>query len=111
MVIKNKHFETIDGIIAWQQAQFHNSQTWINLGDFQAHLTDDGAGGLQSQWTNTGQGPLTANLTIEIPKKGNLWVLGNVTPNAIAQPVINETLQIIGKPDDQGGYAIDWGDH
>jgi general secretion pathway protein N len=110
-VIKNKNFETIDGTITWQQAQFHNSKTWINLGDFQAHLTDNKAGGLQSRWTNSEQGPLTVDLTIEVPKKNSLRISGNITPHATAQPVIHETLHIIGKPDNQGGYAIDWRDH
>jgi hypothetical protein len=77
----------------------------------QADLTDDKAGGLHSRWTDSRQGPLMADFTIEAPRQDSLRILGNITPKTTAQPVIHETLQIIGKPNKQGGYTIDWRDH
>ena len=110
IVMKNEHVYEADGVITWRQAQFHNSQTWVDLGNLQARLTDDETGGLLGRINEAGQGPLITDLTIAAPKEGGIKVSGDIIPKNTAQPAIHDILQIIGKSDNQGRYSIEWQD-
>ena len=112
MVFKKGSFSDIEGVIKWRQAQFHNSRTWIDLGDLEIRLSDNGAGGVQGKLTNIDPEPLITDLTIEIPRTSGLSIAGEVTPNSKEQSTSNEALhqilQMIGKPNERGGYVIAW---
>ena len=112
MVFKAGNFSEVEGIIKWRKAQFHNSRTWIDLGDLEVSLSNNGVGEMQGKLTNIEPGPLTTDLTIEIPKASGLSISGEVALNSKEQSTSNEALQhmlqIIGKPNKQGGYVIAW---
>ena len=112
MSFKKGSVSDVEGVIKWRKAQFHNSRTWVDLGNLEIRLSDNGAGDMQGKLTNIGPGPLTADLTIEISSTSGLSISGEVTPNVKEQSTSNEafhqTLQIIGKPNKRGGYVIAW---
>ena len=112
MVFKKGSFSDIEGVIKWRQAQFHNSRTWIDLGDLEIRLSDNGAGGVQGKLTNIDPEPLITDLTIEMPRTSGLSISGEATPNSKEQSTSNEALhqilQMIGKPNKRGGYMIAW---
>ena len=110
IVMKDRHFYDVDGVITWQQAHFHNSRTWVDLGNLQARLTDDDNGGLLGRVKEADQGPLITDLTIAAPKEEGLKISGDIIPQNTAHPAIREILQIVGKSDNQGRYNIDWRD-
>jgi len=102
----------LDGALQWRRAQAHNSLAWISLGNLQARLSDDQAGGLASQWQDIQasgeEGPVAMDMKVQLPVDGGVIALGNVTPRGSAAPEITQILQTLFESDAKGGYRISW---
>lgn len=104
----DNQFKDLQGQLSWQEAEIHNSQRWIGLGDLQATLDDDQAGGVITQWSAKEGGPIATDLKIQLPSGGGSLIRGKVTPARNADEAIYQSLQVIGEPAGNGAYSIDW---
>lgn len=104
----DNQFKELQGQLVWQEAEVHNSQRWVGLGDLQAQLDDDQAGGVITQWSAKEGGPIATDIKIQLPLGGGSFIKGKVTPARNADEAIYQSLQIIGEPVGNGAYGIDW---
>ncbi len=100
--------------LLWQRASLYNGNQWIPLGDIQSRISDDGNGGVVSQWNNveSARKPspvalnLNAGVTALASAKPVLKVTGTVTPGPRAT-ALQQMLQFVGEPTGNGAYRID----
>lgn len=105
---------TTELTILWQRAALYNGDQWIPLGDLEGKVSDDGEGGLISQWkspnlTDTSQPvkiELQARLTNLTTPKPTVRITGTINPGTRAE-VLEPILRFVGEPTGDGSWRID----
>lgn len=92
---------------SWTNADYHNSQSWIQLGTIAFDLSEDGQGGVGAKVFDI-EGPLQLDLNSQFSLAGAYAVRGNIVLRPNAPQEISQLLSIVAQETRSGEFNVEW---
>lgn len=109
VVDESGRLQRAEGRMVWYRAGVQLAER-LQLGDLQMTLQSTGEGAIEGAIRDSG-GPLQLQATLTLAPDGSYQLAGEAKPGESAEKALRDALAMLGKPDSQGSYPLNFSGH
>lgn len=98
---------SLDGQFSWENARVNTGTSWIALGTFAATAKESDRGGVVADIFDI-QSPYKSELNAEWLAGEDWRIAGTIAPQANAEDIVVQGLNLIGEDQGQGVFRVQW---
>lgn len=103
----DNQIQNLQGSGSWNNASYHNSQIWVDLGTIAFDLSEDGQGGIGAKVFDI-DGPLQLDLSSQFSLAGEYVIRGDIVLRPDAPQEIGQLLMIVAEETGRDQFSVEW---